>query len=503
LVCDDCYLSCVTHLLNDDHDDSELFCDSITSSIMSASPSGLSNGQTPTPNGGAPQFVRKPKAADPLRPRKKPARRPNLAPGASASKPNGLIAPGRSTAQNPLNALNGIAPVRGSGSQPIPANGTNATRTNGGWTQAPTGPVLDFPLFTTKRSLREGLRYHIARFAAKKGVDPTNQDEFTRPISLHRRDPNQPPPGKTVKDEDVMTDVPMDSKERERLEILKAEKEARKAADLAQIAPTGNNASALAAKKTQAFRNEKTTQVHRLDKTEEQKKESDLRYEEALPWHLEDADNKNTWVGNYEAALSDTNVIFVIDGGVFKMVPIEKWYKFTPKNQFKAFTIEEAEAQLGKKVKESRWVMKTNERTEADRAKQDTQKQLKNLYTVKSESNTFRSSGKNETQDMDDLDFSADDLFQDDDEQATVEPEKDDDTKEAQEKIKRDQLGANVFGQANEADIDQEADKEEKEAEKMKKLGKKLKKAIRKRERNYMYESDSDHPYSEEVCNSC
>jgi transcription initiation factor TFIIF subunit alpha len=239
--------------------------------------------------------------------------------------------------------------------------------------------------------------------------------------------------------------------------------------------------------------------VHRLDKNAEQKKASDLRYEEALPWHLEDADNKNTWVGNYEAALSDTNVILVPDGSKFRMIPVEKWYKFSAKGQFKTYTIEEAEAKMGKKVKESRWVMKSNEQKEMDRAAQDTRKNLHHLYTVKSESNTFKSSNKRETADMDDIDFEADDLFQDDDEQATVEPDQDEDAKDAQDRIKREQLGANVFNQANEAEVEKELEAEEKEEEERKKLGKGVKKALKKRERNLIYESDSDHPYSDSV----
>jgi transcription initiation factor TFIIF subunit alpha len=101
---------------------------------------------------------------------------------------------------------------------------------------------------------------------------------------------------------------------------------------------------------------------------------------------------------------------------------------------------------------------------------------------------------------MDDLDFDGDDLFQDDDEQPTVEPDKDEEVKDAQDRIKREQLGANIFGQANEAEVDQELDEEEREAEKRKKLGKGVKKALKKRERNLIYESDSDHPYSETVC---
>jgi transcription initiation factor TFIIF subunit alpha len=348
--------------------------------------------------------------------------------------------------------------------------------------------------------LREGLRYHIARFSSKKEIDPTNQEEFTRPISLHRRDPRQPVAGKSAKEDEAMADEPIDSKEKEKQEILKAEREARRAADLAQIAPTGNNASAMAAKKTQAFRNEKTTQVHRLDKTEAQKKESDLRYEEALPWHLEDADNKNIWVGNYEAALSDTNVIFVIEGTSFKMVPIEKWYKFTQKNQFKSFTIEEAEARFSKATKESRWDKKTQEKARADKEAAESRRQLGRLFTVKAESKTAKSASKSEVQDADDLDFDDNDLFQDDDEQAFIEPDKDEDVKESKDRIKREQLGANIFDQANEADVDEELAEERREAEKRKKLGKDVKKALTKREKMTVYESDSSNPYASSVC---
>lgn len=323
-----------------------------------------------------------------------------------------------------------------------------------------------------------------------------NQDEFTRPISLHRRDPRQPVSGKGVKEDEVMADEPIDSKEKEKQEILKAEREARRAADLAQIAPTGNNASAMAAKKSQAFRNEKTTQVHRLDKTEAQKKESDLRYEEALPWHMEDADNKNIWVGNYEAALSDTNVIFVIEGTSFKMVPIEKWYKFTQKNQFKSFTIEEAEARFSKATKESRWDKKTQEKARADKEAAESRRQLGRLFTVKTESKAAKNASKSEFQDADDLDFDDNDLFQDDDEQAFLEPDKDEEVKESKERIKREQLGANIFDQANEADVDEELAEERREAEKRKKLGKEVKKALAKREKMTVYESDSSNPYA-------
>lgn len=338
----------------------------------------------------------------------------------------------------------------------------------------------------------------MARFATRKVIDPTDQDEFTRPVSLHRRDPRLPPPGKAVKDEDPATGLPLDDKDQEKLELARLEREAQRAADLAQIAPTGNNASALAAKKNAAFRNEKTTQVYRNDSNEAQKKESDLKYEEAIPWHLEDAENKHTWVGTYEAALSKANVILIIDGNSFKMVPIEKWYKFTPKNQFKTMTIEEAEAQMSKKSKVSRWAMHTEEQQQQDQEKKATQRLVANLYKVKGESSTFKRSGRTETQDADDIDFEGD-LFEDDDEQPTVEPDRDEETKHAAEKIKREQLGANLFGEGDENEVEKELQEEEKEEEAKKKLGKSMKKALKKREKNYLYDSDSSHPYSTSV----
>ncbi|KAI9641028.1 transcription factor IIF subunit tfg1 [Ciborinia camelliae] len=465
---------------------------------MSASPSGVSNGQTPTPtpnSGGAPQYTRKPKAADPLRPRKKPIRRPNV-----PSKPAGANLNGSTQARpNGSTPLNNLSGPRAPGPRgPIPANGKVAprqTQTYGGWTHPPKGEFTDYPLFTTRRALRDGIRYHAMRFAGKKEVDPTNQADFTPPISLHRRDPRQPPAGKALKDEDTVMEDLVDSKERERQEILKAEKEAQKLADRAQIAPTGNNGTGAAQRKSLSFRNEKTTQVHRLDKTAEQKKESDLRYEEALPWHLEDADNKNTWVGNYESALSEVNVMFFTEGSAFKMLPVEKWYKFTSKNKFNTLTIDEAEALLNKKTKESRWAMKTHEQNEARRAHEENIRGMNKLYTVKTESSSFKGSSRNETRDIDELDFDEDDLFQDDDELATVEPDMDEDTRFAQEKIRQDQRSANLFGEADEETVEKDFIKEEQEEEAKRLLGKGVRKALTKREKNYIYDSDSSNPY--------
>src|SRR5690242_1662476 len=118
---------------------------------MSASPSGLSNGQTPTPNGGPGalpgRFVRKPKPADPLRPRKKPVRRPD-----GVAKP---------LPRHPNGALVGQRPQAGPGFtrvQPGPANGAMPPRQTGWSSTPPSGTYTEFPLVTTRRALQEGLR---------------------------------------------------------------------------------------------------------------------------------------------------------------------------------------------------------------------------------------------------------------------------------------------------------------------------------------------------------
>lgn len=199
------------------------------------------------------------------------------------------------------------------------------------------------------------------------GVDPTNQDEFTRPVTLHRRDPRQPPPGREVKEEAPTEEETVDTAEAERLAQVKAEREAQRAADNAQKAPVVKDANPKA--KQQKEQKKPGLQIHYAPRTEEQKKQAEIRYEEALPWHLEDADGKNVWVGQYEAPLSDCKVAFKIHNGGFRMIPLEKWYKFQSKRgSFKIMSIEEAEKAMNKKVALGRWAVRDTQRQEAERA---------------------------------------------------------------------------------------------------------------------------------------
>ncbi|MCJ1466312.1 hypothetical protein MMC07_004931 [Pseudocyphellaria aurata] len=471
---------------------------------MSASPAERTPGQTPgrTPNGGLQPRMRRPKPADPMvRPKDKKLRsqRPSAPNGAGPPRSNGqrLLNPGQPQVmpQHPGRPIpHPTRPISALPDGPDPVSG---------FTSAAIAKYTDYPLVVTKQSLLKDLHHHVARFASKKVVDPRNAEEFVRPVRLQRRDPRAPPAGGGVKNEDTnMAEADpkavIDEQERERQELIRAERDALREAEMAQVAPSVNSGGQ---KKINASK-KKTQQIFRNDQTEEQKASSKLRYEEALPWHLEDFEGKNIWVGSYEAALSETYAM-LIQGpdGTFRMVPVNKWYKFTSKNQFKTLTIEEAENQMGKKVKDSRWFMQYKLEAQEKKNEEQNKKATRGLFLGKWENSADSGPAgprvKQDQADADDLDFQQD-QFADDEVDVVVEGE-DEDTREAEARIKRDQLQANIFDLKEEREYDEAEEAERKEKDRERKLGKVVRKALKKREKNYIYDSDSgDHPYSEE-----
>lgn len=362
---------------------------------------------------------------------------------------------------------------------------------------------------TTKRQLIEDMRFNLMRLSQakvdEKPIDPTDGEEWARPVTLRRRDARQPPPGRAPKVEmPVVVEVAED--EKERLAQLQAEREAQRAIDQAKIAPVAKDPNAKPKTTTNNNSKKKKGQddkgrFQKFHITEAAKKEADTHYEEALPWHLEDADGKNVWVGSYVAALSENTVALQIEGSVFRMVPLEKWYKFTAKPPFQAFTIEQAEAFMNRKVDVGRWVMKGDEYA-AQQAELEATRHMGGRGTfVKTESSTFRAASRAEKMDHDELDVSGDE-FQDDDEAATFEKwQEDDDTKESATRIRREQLGANLFGAGDEQQVDKELQAELKEELDRKIYGKATKKALIKRDREAIYQSDDseEHPWSSSV----
>ncbi|KAL4959184.1 transcription factor IIF subunit TFG1 [Aspergillus stella-maris] len=444
---------------------------------MTSTPTTNPTPQTPMGSTGAPPIrIRRPKAADPLvRPKRRTV----------AKAPSGNAQALRS------------APTRPASSATLPEKSKASSTSSQYAVNGFSGPLIsetytDYPLVTTKRAIREGIKHHIARFASKKAIDPRDENQFTRPIRLQRRDPrtrlhemnaDKGLPGQRLSSE---ASNQVDDIEQEEMEARKVARERERADNLAQIAPSLGSAP----KRTNVPK-QKTQQVSRADMTPEEIARTRIKYEEALPWHLEDFDSKNIWVGNYEAALSETHAVFILENtGKMTMVPVEKWYKFNAKNPFKTLTIEEVEKFLSRKTKDPRWFME----------KQQDDDQRKKLASYAKQRKVY--AGKQGTPaveglEADDMDF-EEDRFADDEEHDDLFNE-DEDAKAAEKRIKQDQLKANVFDLKDEKEYEEEELREKREREAQRVLGKKVRKALQKREKNYDYSSGSDvNPYTDE-----
>ncbi|KAL8707197.1 MAG: hypothetical protein Q9220_007730 [cf. Caloplaca sp. 1 TL-2023] len=453
---------------------------------MGVSPAAPTPGRTP--NGTLPPLRRRRQNADPLvRPRDRNKRPPqvNRSPNLGQAIPGNGVALGKTQSmphhpgRPPIGNHRRSTPDFNAAAEPV-----------SGFSSNPLGSVIDIPLVTTKDSLVEGLRHHVARFASRKIVDPRNIEDFTRPVRLHRRDLR--PRSDDREGPEGAQNGSIDEKQKEAQADAREEKKRLQEQNMAQIAPSAN-----ASGRRKNHYGKKTQQVYRKDQTEEQKAASQLRYEEAMPWHLEDFDNKSSWVGSYEAALSDTHAMLLLGSdGKFRMVPVEKWYKFSSKQQFRTLTIEEAEKAMDKKVTQPRWFMNTQR---GGAPETGAGKASKGLYLGKfeqpSRKATVASKSRAAEPDADDLDF-EEDRFADDEENPYLEiPEED--QKEIEEKVKRDQLQANFFDNKDEKEADEEEEAQKKAKELEKAFGKSYKKSLMKQEKNYIYDSDSDNPYSE------
>lgn len=429
-------------------------------------------------------MMRRPKPANPLVvPKRKPAR------------PAGSIPPGTATKTLPARPLASAPqppsqpPSQPQRSQPAPAREDAGVNGVNGFS----GPLLsqkyvDYPVITTKRAMREGLKNHIARFAAKRSVDPRDESEFTRPVRLHRRDPRT----RTQESQTEKILGPdgeeLDEVDREVLDARRAARDKERSDNKALIAPVVNSKRPNAPRK-----GPKLQQVYKSDLTPEEIAKARLKYEEALPWHFEDFDNRNTWVGNYEAALSETHAVFVLENtGKMRMIPAEKWYKFSAKSNFKALTLEEAEKYMTKKVKDPRWFLE----------KQEEMQQQRELASYAKARKVFagKKGGPSGAEGLEasEMDF-EEDRFADDEEHDDLFNDQDEDTKAAEKRIREDQLKANVFGLKDEKDYEVEEMREKKEREDRHVQGKKVRRALKKRERNFDYSSGSDaNPYTDD-----
>jgi transcription initiation factor TFIIF subunit alpha len=463
------------------------------------------SGPPPAGNGpprppGRPQFVpRKPAAGNPLVARKKPRPQPAF----SRPKPKNA-GPGKGgPEEEEIPVLNDL-------SDPTMRQLAQLRAQNQGWTEKPPANYQDFPLVMTKRSMLEGLRHHIMRLSKAKGgdsskakadaiVDITNQDQFPRPVTLLRRDPRLPPAHRMAMKEESAPLDPAEAAEFERARQLKADKEAQRALDQAQIAPVARSNEPKPKPNT---KKEKPTAFYGRN-SDAQKRESKIHYEETWPWHLEDAEGKaGVWVGSYIASLSDLNVALVIDGNRFRMIPLERYYKFDEKPKFDTLSLDDAEKMMYEVKEIKRWVMKQKDQELMEREKNETRQFLRGPTRVKMESATSRMARRTERQDDFELDMSGDE-FQDDDEAPGFEADDDEDAKESKDRIRREQVTANTFGAGEEDKVEKQEREEQLEKLRSKMIGKQTVKTLKKLEHGQDYDdlesgSEENNPFTDE-----
>ncbi|KAF1947818.1 Rap30/74 interaction domain-containing protein [Clathrospora elynae] len=361
-----------------------------------------------------------------------------------------------------------------------------------------------YPLVATRRDLKE-LRHHVMRLQSKGRVDITDTRQFAAPVRLHRRDPRAPPSGvgSHVEEEDSKEDME-EMKERERIEQQKDERRKVREANQAMIAPSGT-------RKPTAFQ-KKTEQKYRPDDTPEAKKRQLLRYEETLPWHLEDYDNKQTWVGTYESELSEAHVMLSATrpgdpNTSIQLAPMERWYRFNVKSKVKP-TGDDLDKILAKaEGANPQFFQNLEARMKKRQTDDNDMKTFNSVRTrvggggddegrIKREDNDDGAGFVKREADADDIDFNLDEDFADDEEglNGLFEGEEQD-VKDATEKLKRDQLQAALWDR-NEQEVHRKEEQDQKLAEELRATEKGTRKALVRREKKYDYlDSDPENPY--------
>lgn len=343
----------------------------------------------------------------------------------------------------------------------------------------------------------QGLHFHAMDLRTRSGrdgsktlVNPYDEKQFTRPVRLHRRSARDKM--ETAEQSDVASGV--DDKEKELMSIKRAERQAEREANQALIAPTGGDSKKPVKKKPQ----KKVEDVYYDENDPRQRQRAQLRYEEARPWHLEDFDNKNVWVGSYEEPMSDSSVLFEIGQEGFKMVPIEKWYKFTQTNRVSVMDSDAVEKHMDKKFKAPRWFLKTQEENDENRrlaAMQQRERMRAQMRGVDDDDGDPFMKREEYQADVDEIDFEFKDEFQDDDEGFIFGEEQDEEAKEIERKIREEMRGANLAGTGvkdEDKDWDEEEQKEREKEQEEKRRTKRMRRQLIKKERKNEYDSESD-----------
>jgi len=402
--------------------------------------------------------------------------------------PNGAAPPRRPRPRQPPPKVNPLVTRKPKKAPPPPRTVTSSAPTPPPTTArssfvervrspTPPGEPKVYKLVLTKRDL---LRNHIGKFHAAKEMDLEDRTVFTEPVRLYRRETGPIANGDAmdIDSKESMTDI----QEKERNEAIKQDRQRQREDAMKEVAPTA------AKRKAPAFK-KKTEQVFRTNDTPEERKRNQLRYEETLPWHIEDFDNKQTWVGQYEEALSYRHLLLIPENDdTLRAVPVEKWYRFRQQGRAKQISAEDVEKFMASKTKEPRWIARDKEQSALKRKQEAASSNRMLLRRGDRQENDDDMMDLRETVvNADEIDFNLEEEFADDEENPLFEGD-DDVTKEAEDRMRKDQLEANTFGVGDEQKVDEEEEAKQKAEDAKKTEGMETSRLLQKREKRMDHE---------------
>ncbi|KAF9409182.1 hypothetical protein BGZ94_002033 [Podila epigama] len=256
-------------------------------------------------------------------------------------------------------------------------------------------------------------------------------------------------------------------------------------ADTSLIAPYGGGV-----RNKQMLFKKKTRQIYIANEDERKKKEI-----ESAPWVIEDEDGTNNFTGQLEGGQHANYVLFVFSDDGFKVVPADKWYKFSPKLQYATLTAEEAEEQYQKYAKQhnsNRWLMRSKNKAKTEDGEEGVEEDADGDHFMTVDHDDEAGYDEDEAKerkrrrgkhgDVDEMDF--DEVWQDDEEAPSEMPGFDDEDKDDPRK----KIGASM---------DSDDDEDDEDGNKLTDTGREIKKALLKLEKNKVYADDDDKdPYA-------
>ncbi|KAH9936959.1 hypothetical protein B0H21DRAFT_894160 [Amylocystis lapponica] len=395
----------------------------------------------------------------------------------------------------------------------------------------PEGPYSEFKLMS---SALNGWKYDVMKFDSRRPVDIM---AWPQPVKLNRKEPRRAEPEGAVAAAPQAVG-PMQGPDGKpvigadgRVVMVDAEGRPIRAGEVRAGAGDAGGEKGKEKEKGKKRFQKKTRQVFLVPEATRQ-----LRKEERVPWVMEDAVQKEVWVGTMEeVAKSETHAMFMPAAhDVFKFVPAHRWYKFHKKPNYRVPTLEEAEAlmtRIQKNKDPERWLLRrrngqapSEETTALFKKERAASAGPSGASLVHTASHSLGPGGrrlktvdngtaglfgddddddegggrkrKMERQlgaegDMDELDF--EEGFADDEEKMEPDDQEDEEAKELEERLKREYKTAN---KQREGYID-ESDEEDEEIQ-LTGAGKNLQKTLKKLEKDGGYDDSDDekNPYA-------